>query len=154
ARTGWLAEHRSFHQPGAADRHGGRSVASRGRDPRRRGTDGAGPARHRTAERDDRAFPDRLVGFRVVRHDPERLRFEITAHDGAARAGRLHLAGGPVETPAFIPLATRGSVRSLTSAEVADLGYRMVLGNTFHLLLSPGPDRIAALGGLHGFMGW
>jgi len=59
-----------------------------------------------------------------------------------------------VETPAFIPLATRGSVRSLTSAEVADLGYRMVLGNTFHLLLSPGPDRIAALGGLHRFMGW
>jgi queuine tRNA-ribosyltransferase len=89
-----------------------------------------------------------------VRDDPDRLRFEITAQDGAARAGRLHLAGGPVETPAFIPLATRGSVRSLTSAEVADLGYRMVLGNTFHLLLSPGPDRIAALGGLHRFMGW
>jgi queuine tRNA-ribosyltransferase len=59
-----------------------------------------------------------------------------------------------VETPAFIPLATRGSVRSLTSAEVQGLGYQMVLGNTFHLLLSPGPERVAAMGGLHGFMGW
>jgi queuine tRNA-ribosyltransferase len=89
-----------------------------------------------------------------VRTDPGRLRFEITAQDGAARAGRLHLGAGMVSTPAFIPLATRGSVRSLTSAEVAALGYEMVLGNTFHLLLSPGPDRIAALGGLHRFMGW
>jgi queuine tRNA-ribosyltransferase len=89
-----------------------------------------------------------------VRADPDRLRFEITAQDGAARAGRLHLAAGPVETPAFIPLATRGSVRSLTSAEVQGLGYQMVLGNTFHLLLSPGPERVAAMGGLHEFMGW
>jgi queuine tRNA-ribosyltransferase len=89
-----------------------------------------------------------------VRADPERLRFEITARDGAGRAGRLHTAHGTVDTPAFIPLATRGSVRSLAAAEVAGLGYRMVLGNTFHLRLSPGPDRIAALGGLRGFMGW
>jgi queuine tRNA-ribosyltransferase len=59
-----------------------------------------------------------------------------------------------VRTPAFIPLATRGSVRSLTAAEVAGLGYEMVLGNTFHLMLSPGADRIATLGGLHRFMGW
>ncbi len=89
-----------------------------------------------------------------MRTDPDRLRFEITGRDGAARAGRLHLGAGTVRTPAFIPLATRGSVRSLTSAEVAALGYEMVLGNTFHLLLSPGPERIEALGGLHGFMGW
>jgi len=59
-----------------------------------------------------------------------------------------------VRTPAFIPLATRGSVRSLTAAEVAGLGYEMVLGNTFHLMLSPGAERIAHLGGLHRFMGW
>jgi queuine tRNA-ribosyltransferase len=59
-----------------------------------------------------------------------------------------------VRTPAFIPLATRGSVRSLTAAEVAGLGYEMVLGNTFHLMLSPGAERIASLGGLHRFMGW
>jgi queuine tRNA-ribosyltransferase len=89
-----------------------------------------------------------------VRTDPERLRFEITARDGAARAGRLRTAHGPIETPAFIPLATRGSVRSLGSAEVEALGYELVLGNTFHLFLSPGPGRIAALGGLHAFMGW
>jgi queuine tRNA-ribosyltransferase len=89
-----------------------------------------------------------------VRNDPERLRFEITARDGAARAGRLDLVHGTVKTPAFIPLATRGSVRSLASGEVAQLGYELVLGNTFHLMLSPGPERIAALGGLHGFMGW
>jgi queuine tRNA-ribosyltransferase len=89
-----------------------------------------------------------------VRVDPERLRFEITASDGAARTGRLHTAHGPVSTPAFIPLATRGSVRSLDSREVAGLGYELVLGNTFHLFLAPGPERIAALGGLHRFMGW
>jgi queuine tRNA-ribosyltransferase len=89
-----------------------------------------------------------------VRADPERLRFEITTREGAARAGRLHTSSGVVETPAFIPLATRGSVRSLTAAEVAGLGYQMVLGNTFHLMLSPGSERIASLGGLHRFMGW
>ena len=59
-----------------------------------------------------------------------------------------------MRTPAFIPLATRGSVRSLTSAEIAGLGYEMVLGNTFHLMLSPGAERIASLGGLGRFMSW
>jgi len=66
----------------------------------------------------------------------------------------LHTAHGPVQTPAFIPLATKGTVRSLESAEVAALGYELILGNTYHLFVSPGPDRIAAAGGLHGFMGW
>jgi queuine tRNA-ribosyltransferase len=89
-----------------------------------------------------------------VRIDADRLRFSISAHDGAARTGLLTTAHGPVETPAFIPLATRGSVRSLSSADVADLGYEMVLGNTFHLFLAPGAERIAKLGGLHSFMGW
>jgi queuine tRNA-ribosyltransferase len=89
-----------------------------------------------------------------VRSDPERLRFEITSRDGAARTGRLLTASGVVETPAFIPLATRGSVRGLTASEVAGLGYQLVLGNTFHLLLSPGPERIGELGGLRRFMGW
>jgi queuine tRNA-ribosyltransferase len=59
-----------------------------------------------------------------------------------------------VQTPAFIPLATKGSVRGLSSAEVAGLGYAMVLGNTFHLHLSPGEALIGDLGGLHRFMGW
>jgi queuine tRNA-ribosyltransferase len=89
-----------------------------------------------------------------VRDDPQRLRFEIAARDGAARAGRLLTAHGPVATPAFIPLATQATVRSLSATEVADLGYELVLGNTFHLSLRPGPERIAELGGLHRFMGW
>jgi queuine tRNA-ribosyltransferase len=89
-----------------------------------------------------------------VRHEPQRLRFEIAARDGAARAGVLHTAHGPVATPAFIPLATKGTVRGLDSDEVAGLGFELILGNTYHLFVSPGPDRIAAAGGLHGFMGW
>jgi queuine tRNA-ribosyltransferase len=89
-----------------------------------------------------------------VRQDPERLKFEISARDGSARAGALHTAHGTVRTPAFIPLATKATIRSLQSAEVAELGYEMVLGNTFHLMLSPGPERVAARGGLHHFMGW
>jgi queuine tRNA-ribosyltransferase len=89
-----------------------------------------------------------------VRSDPERLRFEIDARDGAARTGVVHTAHGPIETPAFIPLATKGTVRGLESAEVAELGYELILGNTYHLFVSPGPERIAAAGGLHRFMGW
>jgi len=89
-----------------------------------------------------------------MRSDADRLTFEISARDGAARAGTLHTAHGPVRTPAFVPLATKGSVRGLSAAEVADLGYELVLGNTFHLHLSPGEGRIAARGGLHEFMGW
>jgi queuine tRNA-ribosyltransferase len=89
-----------------------------------------------------------------MRAESNRLRFEVEARDGAARAGVLHTAHGPVQTPAFIPLATKGSVRGLEAREVADLGYEMVLGNTYHLFVSPGPERIADAGGLHGFMGW
>jgi queuine tRNA-ribosyltransferase len=89
-----------------------------------------------------------------MRNDPERLRFEIEARDGAARTGTLHTAHGPIGTPAFIPLATKGTVRGLESSEVAGLGYELILGNTYHLFVSPGPKRIAAAGGLHRFMGW
>jgi queuine tRNA-ribosyltransferase len=89
-----------------------------------------------------------------MRVEPGRLRFEVKARDGSARAGVLHTAHGEVRTPAFIPLATKGTVRGLESAEVAGLGYEMVLGNTYHLFVSPGPERIAKAGGLHGFMGW
>jgi queuine tRNA-ribosyltransferase len=89
-----------------------------------------------------------------MRDEARRLRFEIAARDGAARAGTLHTAHGPIETPAFIPLATKGTVRGLESREVAELGYQLILGNTYHLFVSPGPERIAAAGGLHGFMGW
>ncbi len=89
-----------------------------------------------------------------MRSEPDRLRFEIEARDGAARTGTLHTPHGPVETPAFIPLATKGSVRGLDTDEVAGLGYQLTLGNTYHLFVSPGPERIAAAGGLHGFMSW
>jgi queuine tRNA-ribosyltransferase len=89
-----------------------------------------------------------------MRVEPQRLSFEIGARDGAARAGVIQTAHGPIATPAFIPLATKGTVRGLQSAEVAELGHELILGNTYHLFVSPGPERIAAAGGLHGFMGW
>ena len=89
-----------------------------------------------------------------MRSDPDRLSFEITARDGAARTGVLQTPHGKVETPCFVPLATRGSVKSMLGREVAALGYEMVLGNTYHLMLSPGAELIDRLGGLHGFMDW
>jgi queuine tRNA-ribosyltransferase len=82
--------------------------------------------------------------------------FTIEArHAGSgARAGVLGTAHGDVHTPAFVPLATKATVKGLLADEVAALGYEMVLGNTFHLLLSPGAEAIERLGGLHRFMGW
>ena len=81
-----------------------------------------------------------------MRTDADRLRFEIGARDGTARTGTIHTAHGPIRTPAFIPLATKGTVRSLESSEVAELDYELILGNTYHLFVSPGPERIAAAG--------
>ncbi len=74
--------------------------------------------------------------------------------DQLARTGTLKLAHGDVRTPAFVPLATRGAVKTLEPRDVAALGYELILGNTFHLLLSPGPELVAQLGGLHRFMRW
>ena len=71
-----------------------------------------------------------------------------------ARAGVLRVAHGDVRTPAFVPLATKGTVKGLEVREVAALGYDMVLGNTFHLFLEPGADLVAEFDGLHEFMGW
>lgn len=82
------------------------------------------------------------------------MHFELLATDGAARRGRLQLAHGVVETPAFMPVGTYGVVKSVTPGEVAALGAQIVLGNTFHLWLRPGLEVIGAHGGLHGFMGW
>jgi queuine tRNA-ribosyltransferase len=81
---------------------------------------------------------------------------EILARDAGsrARAGVLHTAHGDVRTPAFVPLATKATVRGLTPSEVRDLGYDMVLGNTYHLFLDPGHELIEGLGGLHEFMRW
>ncbi|MEX1219585.1 MAG: tRNA guanosine(34) transglycosylase Tgt [Solirubrobacterales bacterium] len=89
-----------------------------------------------------------------MRHDPARLTFEIHDRDGDARRGTLLTPHGPVETPAFIPLATKGSVRGMSSREVSSFGFELVLGNTYHLLVAPGPERIERAGGLHEFMAW
>ena len=83
-------------------------------------------------------------------------RFEIRVRDGGtpARTGVLRLAHGDVRTPAFVPLATKAVVKTVEAHEVRALGFDMVLGNTFHLFLSPGHERVAQLGGLHEFMRW
>src|SRR5207248_4315360 len=80
--------------------------------------------------------------------------FRVLADDGAARLGRLETAHGIIETPAFMPIGTAASVKAMTPEAVAATGARVVLGNTYHLMLRPGAERIAALGGLHRFMNW
>jgi queuine tRNA-ribosyltransferase len=79
---------------------------------------------------------------------------EIEARDGLARAGRVHTARGSFATPCFMPVGTRGAVRHLSSVDLEQLGAEVVLGNTYHLMLRPGADVVADLGGLHGFMAW
>jgi queuine tRNA-ribosyltransferase len=81
-------------------------------------------------------------------------RFEVAARCGAARLGRLEAAHGVIETPAFMPVGTYGTVKAMTPEELEALGAQIILGNTFHLMLRPGPDIIAAHGGLAGFMNW
>ena len=80
--------------------------------------------------------------------------FELEQSDGDARAGRLRTPHGEVTTPAFMPVATQGSVKALDSADVEAVGAEIVLGNTYHLYLRPGIELIRELGGLHTFMGW
>jgi queuine tRNA-ribosyltransferase len=80
--------------------------------------------------------------------------FRVTATDGAARAGVLATAHGEVETPAFMPVGTKATVKTLLPAEVDALGAQILLGNTYHLHFRPGDQLIAELGGLHAFMGW
>ena len=82
------------------------------------------------------------------------FRFELTADDGAARTGRLHTAHGTVQTPAFMPVGTAGTVKAMLPESVADTGADIILGNTYHLMLRPGAERVAQLGGLHKFMNW
>jgi queuine tRNA-ribosyltransferase len=80
--------------------------------------------------------------------------FEVVARDGAARAGVLHTAHGSIETPVFMPVGTQASVKALSSGDLHRLGAPIILGNTYHLSLRPGAERIGALGGLHRFMAW
>ncbi len=82
------------------------------------------------------------------------MRFHLIATDGGARRGRLEFARGSVETPAFMPVGTYGTVKAMTPEELVEGGAEIVLGNTFHLWLRPGLDIIGAHGGLHRFMHW
>src|SRR5436853_3781951 len=80
--------------------------------------------------------------------------FELLATDGAARVGRLATPHGTVRTPAFMPVGTAGAMKGMHWREVREAGADIVLGNTYHLMLRPGAERIAALGGLQKFTGW
>ena len=80
--------------------------------------------------------------------------FTVAATDGAARAGTLRTAHGEVPTPAFMPVGTKGTVKTLDPDELRALGTSILLGNTYHLHFRPGEDLIAELGGLHTFMSW
>jgi queuine tRNA-ribosyltransferase len=82
------------------------------------------------------------------------VNFDLRATDGAARRGRLTFARGTVETPAFMPVGTYGTVKAMTAEELVDLGAEIVLGNTFHLWLRPGLEIVEAHAGLHRFMHW
>ncbi len=86
---------------------------------------------------------------------PSLFTLHKTAPDCAARRGTLHLPHAPnVPTPVFMPVGTQGTVKAMTFEEVSEIGYKLILGNTFHLYLRPGSDRIARFGGLHKFIGW
>jgi len=82
------------------------------------------------------------------------VRFELLNRDGAARRGRLEFARGSVETPAFMPVGTYGTVKAMTPEQLESVGAQIILGNTFHLYLRPGLEVIEAHAGLHGFMHW
>jgi len=83
-----------------------------------------------------------------------RFGFELNRTDGSARLGRMRTAHGSVDTPAFMPVATQGTVKSLTPADLTAAGAQIVLANTYHLLLRPGHELVRDLGGLHRFRGW
>ncbi len=82
------------------------------------------------------------------------MKFTLSHRDGAARRGLLELAHGAVDTPAFMPVGTYGTVKAMSPAELKEVGAQIVLGNTFHLWMRPGTEVIAKHGGLHRFMGW
>lgn len=82
------------------------------------------------------------------------VEFEVEASLGRARAGRARTARGHYETPCFMPVGTRGAIRYLSADDYAAVGARIVLGNTYHLMLRPGADLVAEMGGLGRFSGW
>src|SRR5207248_10967860 len=88
------------------------------------------------------------------RRDAHRMNFTVTHTDGAARRGRLARSRGEVDTPQFMPVGTVASVRAIAPDDLRRVGAQIILGNTYHLLLRPGPEVVAELGGLHRFMSW
>src|SRR5438309_3419176 len=80
--------------------------------------------------------------------------FKLLHTDGAARSGEIRTPHGMVRTPAFMPVGTQGALKGVHWHEVREAGASIVLGNTYHLMLRPGAERVAALGGLHRFMDW
>jgi queuine tRNA-ribosyltransferase len=83
-----------------------------------------------------------------------RFGFSISASDGAARTGTISMLRGEIRTPAFMPVGTAATVKAMKPADVRSTGADIILGNTYHLMLRPGAERVARLGGLHAFMGW
>ena len=82
------------------------------------------------------------------------FRFDLEARDGLARAGILYTPHGALETPVFAPVGTQATVKSVTPRQLHGLGASLVLANTYHLYLRPGPSIVREVGGLHEFMGW
>src|SRR5207237_7469824 len=80
--------------------------------------------------------------------------FELLARDGAARTGIIHTPRGEIRTPAFMPVGTAATVKAMLPQSVRETGADILLGKTYHLMLRPGAERIARLGGLHKFMAW
>src|SRR5438105_2883835 len=89
-------------------------------------------------------------------HHLDSLTFTIERRDSAteARLGRIVTPHGEIETPVFMPVGTQATVKAMTAEALEALEARIILGNTYHLMLRPGDESVAALGGLHGFMGW
>ncbi|HEX8527858.1 tRNA guanosine(34) transglycosylase Tgt [Allosphingosinicella sp.] len=83
-----------------------------------------------------------------------RFSFSVSARDGAARTGTIAMRRGEIRTPAFMPVGTAATVKAMKPADVRASGADVILGNTYHLMLRPGAERVARLGGLHAFMGW
>src|SRR5690606_9495787 len=84
----------------------------------------------------------------------EPFAFELLATDGGARRGEITMPRGKIRTPAFMPVGTAGTVKAMLPGQVHDLGADVILGNTYHLMIRPGAERVATLGGLHRFANW
>ena len=90
----------------------------------------------------------------MKKNDRPAFGFEVLQQDGAARRGRVTSGFGVVDTPAFMPVGTAASVKAMMPEQVASTGAQIILSNTYHLMLRPGPERVERLGGIRKLMGW